>query len=100
MKLLDLFVIVCIVAVGMFGLFFGLASSSINNPTNTTDTFGHATTNNLTNSTYNMTQTMTKAEIEGAGAGIIVIGACAVLVVLFAFVALSRGKYSKGRYRT
>ena len=124
MKILEMFIIVIIAAVGMFGLIY--ASSVSTNPINTTDTFGktvipsHVVQLNKTNATdpnatliyqnvtvaddpnnsYNLLQNITAIETQGSGAGIIVVAACVILIIIFAVVVLTRGKYSKNRYRT
>ena len=101
MKMLDMFIIVIIAAVGMFGLIYMAGTSTtMPAPSNITDTFGHTMANNATNSSYQLAQNVTLIETQGAGVGIIIVAACVVLVIIFAFIVLSRGKYSKGKYRT
>ena len=155
MRILDMFVIICIIAVGMFGLIF--ISGNSTSPLNVKDTFGNTSipshmestivinntiidgptpdmTPNLTYITipadqvlnftqnktvdslhnvtvsddpnnsymvsYNSLQNTTAFEVQGAGAGIVILAACVVMIIIFAFIVLSRGKYSKNRYRT
>ena len=167
MRILDMFVIICIIAVGMFGLIF--ISGNATSPLNVKDTFGntpipshvvinndsmnytavdkthvsinytnmsdpnatidledyaiinntymqstntsHPTTyiqydlvandsNNSYMASYNSLQNTTAFEVQGAGAGIVILAACVVMIIIFAFIVLSRGKYSKNRYRT
>ena len=116
MKFLEIFVIVIMLAVGMFG--FAFMSGSSVSPTRVTDTFGKSinltispvNTTDPNNSTakitfenvtsYQMVQNMTAIETQGAGAGIIIIAACAVLLLIFAKVVLMRGQYSKNKNRT
>ena len=116
MKFLEIFVIVIMLAVGMFG--FAFMSGSSVSPTQVTDTFGKSinltispvNTTDPNNSTakitfenvtsYQMVQNITAAEAQGSGAGIIIVAACAVLILIFAFVVMASGKYSKGKYRT
>lgn len=93
MKVLDMFIIVIIIAVGMFGLIYMSATSTtVPAPSNVTDTFGHTMANNATNTSYGLVQNVTAIETQGAGAGIIIVAACVVLVIIFAFIVLSRGK--------
>ena len=116
MKFLEIFVIVIMLAVGMFG--FAFMSGSSTSPTQITDTFGNSV--NLTVSpvnttdpnnssaeitfenvtSYQMIQNMTAVETQSMGAGIIIVAACGILVLVFAMIVLMRGKYSKDRYRT
>ena len=98
MKFLDMFIIVIIIAVGMFGFIFMSANSVA--PSNVTDTFGNTSANAAVNNSYGLVQNITAIETQGSGAGIIIVAACAVLLLIFAMIILTRGKYSKDRYRT
>ena len=98
MKLLEMFIITIIVAIGMFGLIY--ASSVSTTPSNVTDTFGKTSANAAVNNSYGLVQNVSAIETQGSSAGIIVVAACAVLLLIFAMVVLMRGQYSKGKYRT
>jgi cobalamin synthase len=98
MKILEMFIIVIIAAVGMFGLIY--ASSVSTNPADVTDSFGHTLASPQVNSSYGLVQNTTAIEVQGSGAGIIVVAACVILIIIFAVVVLTRGQYSKGKYRT
>ena len=98
MKFLELFIIVIIIAVGVFGLIF-MSGNSIA-PSNVTDTFGNTSSNAAVNNSYELVQNVTAIETQGSSVGIIVVAACAVLLLIFAMVVMMRGQYSKGRYRT
>lgn len=119
MKLAEIFIIVIILSVGMFG--FAFMSGSSTPPSNVTDTFGKKMVTsthilNTTNTTdpnaqlenitvadsnsYDFVQNLTAIETQGSGAGIIIVAACAVLVLVFAMVVLMRGKYGGNKYRT
>ena len=101
MKVLDMFVIVILIAVAMFGLIYiGGTSTTMPAPSEIKDTFGHTSANNATNASYQLAQNVTAIETQGAGSGIIIVAACVILVIIFAFIVLSRGKYSKSKYRT
>jgi hypothetical protein len=113
MKFIEIFIIVIIIAVGMFGFAF---ISSSTPPSDIKDTFGKSPTlttlyvNTTTNSSANITydtitsydlvQNITAIETQGSGAGLIIVAACAVLLIIFAMVVLMRGSYSKNKYRT
>jgi hypothetical protein len=120
MKFLEIFVIVIMLAVGMFGFAFMSGNSTT---LNVTDTFGKTSIpsrivevnttdpNNSTapitfenvimaNNSYQLVQNVTAVETQGSGAGIIIVAACAVLILIFAFVVMASGAYSKGKYRT
>lgn len=120
MRLAEIFIIVIILSVGMFGFAFMSGSSTA---LNVTDTFGtpsipsHIVEVNTTdpnnstapitfenvtmaNNSYQLVQNITAVETQGSGAGIIVVAACAVLVLVFAMVVLMRGKYGGNKYRT
>ena len=98
MKLLELFFIVVIASICIVGIIFAAGSSTP--PSNVTNTFGQSQSNNATNTSYGLVQNVTAVETQGGSMGIIILGACAILVILFAFVVLASGKYSKGKYRT
>ena len=83
----------------MFGFIYMSAMPSIP-PSNITDTFGNSLFSNETNVSYGMVHNVTAIETQGSGAGIIIVAACAVLVLVFAMVVLMRGAYSKNKYRT
>jgi len=115
MKFIEIFIIVIIIAVGMFGFAF---ISSSTPPSDIKDTFGksptlttlYVNTTNGSNSSANITydtitsydlvQNITAIETQGSGAGLIIVAACAVLLIIFAMVVLMRGSYSKNKYRT
>ena len=98
MKFLDMFIIVIIIAVGMFGFIFMSANSTA--PSKVTDTFGNTSANAAVNNSYGLAQNVSAIETQGSSAGIIVVAACAVLLLIFAMVVLMRGQYSKNKYRT
>ena len=98
MKFLDMFIIVIIIAVGMFGFIFMSVNSTA--PSTVTDTFGKTSANAAVNNSYGLAQNITATEAQGSSAGLIIIAACAVLLLIFAMVVLMRGQYSKNKYRT
>jgi hypothetical protein len=98
MKFLDMFIIVIIIAVGMFGFIFMSVNSTA--PSTVTDTFGKTSANAAVNNSYGLAQNITATEAQGSSAGLIIIAACAVLILIFAFVVMASGKYSKNKYRT
>lgn len=98
MKFLDMFIIVIIIAVGIFGFIF-MSSNSVA-PSNVTDTFGQTSANSAVNNSYGLAQNVTAIEAQGSSAGLIIVAACTVLLLIFAAVVLMRGSYSKNKYRT
>ena len=98
MKFLDMFIVVIIIAVGLFGLIFMSGNSTA--PSNVTDTFGKTSSNAAVNNSYGLVQNVTAIETQSSSAGIIIVAACAVLLLIFAAVVMMRGSYSKGKYRT
>jgi len=98
MKFLDMFIIVIIIAVGMFGFIFMSTNSTA--PSNVTDTFGKTSAIAAVNNSYGLVQNVTATEAQGSSAGLIIVAACAVLLLIFAFVVMASGSYSKGKYRT
>jgi len=125
MKIFEMFIIVVIIAVGMFGLIY-IGGNTTTSPLNVTSTFGEKaiqpqilvvnttnTTNpgapitfanisaeNNTNTSYSNVQLIANAETQGAGAGIIIVAACVVILLIFAAVVIMRGQYGRGKYRT
>jgi hypothetical protein len=98
MKFLDMFIIVIIIAVGMFGFIFMSANSVA--PSTVKDTFGNTSASAAVNNSYGLVQNVTATEAQGSSAGIIIVAACAILLLIFAFVVIASGAYSKGKYRT
>jgi ABC-type maltose transport system permease subunit len=98
MKFLDMFIIVIIIAVGMFGLIY-MSGNSVA-PSNVTDTFGNTSANAAVNNSYGLVQNVTAIETQGSSAGIIIVAACAVLLLIFAFIMVASGAYSRNKYRT
>lgn len=98
MRFLEIFVIVIIIAVGMFGFIFMSANSVA--PSTVTDTFGNTSASAAVNNSYELVQNVTAIEAQGSGAGIIIVAACAVLVLIFAMIVLMSGAYSRNKYRT
>jgi hypothetical protein len=98
MKFLDMFIIVIIIAVGMFGLIY-MSGNSVA-PSKVTDTFGNTSANAAVNNSYGLVQNVTAIETQGSSAGIIIVASCAVLLLVFAAVVMMRGQYGKNKYRT
>ena len=118
MKFLDMCVIMVIIIACVFGLIYisGVSSnesndgSSVGNkspgssvvpaPGSITDTFGNTVSSNVTNASYDAVHGVTTAESQGGSAFLILCAACAVLILIMATIVLTRGQYSKGKYRT
>lgn len=98
MKFLDMFIIVIIIAVGMFGFIFMSGNSTA--PSNVTDTFGKTSASPAINTSYGLVENVAATETQGSSAGIIIVASCAVLLLVFAAVVMMRGQYSRNKYRT